>query len=169
MVRLLAALVFAVICASPAQAEPERARVGTTYTLSFSDDWVEAPSDGTQRTFNSRSRDVQLIVSSMRAATPPERFEQIAHFVVERRVELERELAAEMGQRAEIVGPVVISEDWGASMSYSGSFSGGRQFSYSGAVTRSGVLNLYVESTTLTHEQLILVFGEVTAGLDFGW
>lgn len=66
-----------------------------------------------------------------------------------------------------INGPVVISESWGTSMSYTGSYSGGRQFSYSGSVTGTQVLNLYLESETLSHQQLIDVSAEVASGLDF--
>ncbi len=139
-----------------------------TYSLRLSDDWVEAPStDAEQRTFLSQSREVRLVVSSMPAAIPADRFEEIARFVVERRIELERQFAAERGQRASIAGPVVISESWGTSMSYTGAYSGGRQFSYSGSVTPTQVLNLYLESETLSHQQLMDVSMEVASGLDF--
>ncbi|MEQ1493919.1 MAG: hypothetical protein ABL932_25595 [Terricaulis sp.] len=139
-----------------------------TYSLRLSADWAEAPStDAEQRTFVSQSRGVHLVVSSLPGAIPAERFEEIARFVVGRRIELERQIAAERGETADIAGPVVISESWGTSMSYTGTFSGGRQFSYSGSVTGTQVLNLYLESETLSYEQLMDVSMEVASGLDF--
>jgi hypothetical protein len=164
---IAAALVVASTAAEPAIAE--RASVQTeTYSLRLSDDWAEAPStDAEQRTFVSRSRDVRLVVSSMQAAIPADRFEEIARFVIGRRLELEHQFAAARGQSAMINGPVVISESWGTSMSYTGSYSGGRQFSYSGSVTGTQVLNLYLESETLSHQQLIDLSAEVASGLDF--
>lgn len=139
-----------------------------TYSLRLNSDWEEAAStDAEQRTFVSRSRGAHLVVSSMPASIPAERFEEIARFVVERRIELERQIAAERGEVTNIAGPIVISESWGTSMSYSGASSGGRQFSYSGSVTRTQVLNLYLESETLSYEQLMDVSMEVASGLDF--
>ncbi len=169
MFRGMVAAAFLVACMAPGTAVAERAPVQTaTYSLRLSDDWAEAPSnDDEQRTFVSRSRDVRLVVSSMPAAIPADRFEEIARFVVDRRIELERQFADERGQRVSIAGPVVISEAWGTSMSYTGAYSGGRQFSYSGSVTRTQVFNLYLESETLSHQQIIAVSAEVAAGLDF--
>lgn len=169
MLRGIVVAAFVVACSAAEPAVAERARVQTeTYSLRLGDDWVEAPStDAEQRTFVSQSRGVHLVVSSSPAAIPAARFEEIARFVVERRIQLEHQIAAELGQQADISEPVVISESWGTSMSYTGAFSGGRQFSYSGSVTRTQVLNLYLESATLSHEQLMEVCLEVASGLDF--
>jgi hypothetical protein len=170
MLRTLS-LAFAVIlaCSSAmAQQQPPTIigpnAVTAPYTLSLSDDWREEPADDPeQRTFV--RGDVHLVVSSMAIEIPLEETEQLAWFVVRRRAELEAEVAGSRMITLTLVEPVVVAQRWGQAMALHGSDGSGRQFNFRGFVTRRQVLSTYVESPSLTEQELAAVMEEVQAGL----
>jgi hypothetical protein len=138
------------------------------YTLSLSPEWQEeAPSDPDRRAFVSHDRNAGLIVSSVGMNASLADTERVARQMIAFRLEAENQAAHEFGLRMTIAEPIVVERPWGRAIAYYGSDSNGRQFSYSGAVTADQVLSVYVESTTLSEQQVKAALDEVLAGLEF--
>lgn len=66
-----------------------------------------------------------------------------------------------------IAEPVIAPQPWGAMVAYYGHDNAGRQFNFAGMVTRRQILQTYVESPTLSADELFAVFQGVQKGLTF--
>ncbi len=138
------------------------------YSLVLSEDWREIPSsDPEQKTFESRSRDVQLVISSMDVSVERPDPEVAAQRLVEFRLDGERQAAERFDLKMTIAEPIIVPQPWGQAVAYYGHDDTGRTFSYSGAVTPEQILSMYIESNTLSNDELSVVFQEIFNGLTF--
>src|SRR5262249_49493215 len=132
------------------------------YTLTLDGDWAEVrTADQEQRNFRSKLTDASLVVSSMSISAPPSGIERIARRMAGIRVEAENKAAAEVGRKVQTAQPVLTQQPWGYTIAYSGSDSGGRRFSFYGAVTAKQILSIYVESKIQTEKGLKAVLDQV--------
>jgi hypothetical protein len=165
-------LVFAFLaaaCSQPTPADAQELHVTAPgYSLTLNGDWRELPSDDPeQQTFVSQAHDVRLVVSSLDVTGSQVAPQEAAQHLVQMRMNAEREAAERFGRLMTIAEPVVQPQSWGAMVAYYGSDNTGRTFNFSGMVTRSQVLQTYVESPTLSGDELFAVFQAIHRGLTF--
>jgi hypothetical protein len=167
---MLAALVFVTsMGCAVAHAQTAPVIIGphadsSPYSLTLPEGWREEPSDDPeQRTFT--RGDVHLVVSSMAIDVPLEETERLAQFIVMRRAELEAEIAGSRMVSLTITEPEITELRFGRAMQFRGGDSSGRRFHFAGYVTRRQVLSTYVETASLSEEELAAVFEEIHAGL----
>jgi len=165
----LAFAVFAFACSEPTSAKAQELNVSTpSYSLKLNGDWRELPSDDPEeKTFVSRVHDVRLVISSMDVSGTQVDPQEAAEVLVQMRMDAERKAADHFGRFMTIAEPVVVPQPWGAMVAYFGHDNTGRQFNFAGMVTRSQVLQTYVESPSLSGDELFVVFQEVQQGLTF--
>jgi hypothetical protein len=138
------------------------------YSIALSADWAEVQSDDPeQRSFDSRTRDAHLVVSSLSMDAPGARLEEIAHRFVQFRLDGENRAAEQFGLHMTIVEPIVVARPYGFAIAYYGSDDSNRQFSFAGVVTRRQVLSVYVESGSLSEQAVKGVLDEIIEGLSF--
>jgi hypothetical protein len=156
-------------CSQPSPATPQELQVTTpSYSLTLSGDWRELPSDDPeQKTFVSRAHDVRLVISSLDVTGTQVDPQDAAQHLVQMRMNAERQAAERYGRLMTIAEPVVAPQPWGAMVAYYGHDNTGRQFNFAGMVTRRQVLQTYVESPTLSGDELFAVFQEIQQGLSF--
>jgi hypothetical protein len=138
------------------------------YTLTLHGDWRELHSDDPeQRTFASNAHGAQLVISSLDVTGSNVDPREAAQHLVQMRMNAEREAGEHFGRLMTIAEPLVTPQPWGASVAYYGHDNTGRTFNFAGMVTRRQVLQTYIESPTLSGDQLFAVFQEVQQGLTF--
>lgn len=136
------------------------------YSLELSGDWTELPSsDPEQHTVRSQAADVTIVMSSMSLDVPPDQTDLLARKMIEFRLKGEEQAAREHGVQMTIAEPIVVERPWGHAIAYYGSDSKGRQFNFSGMITRKGVISLYADSKSKDEKELSAavqpIFGKV--------
>lgn len=138
------------------------------YSLTLRGDWKElAGDDPEQRTFASQAHDAHLVVSSMDISAAQIEPLDLAQLFLDMRLNGERQAADLWGVLVTMAEPVIVPQPWGASIAYFGHDNHGRQFNFAGFVTRKQILQTYIESPSLTGDELFAVFQEVQNGLRF--
>lgn len=166
---VLVLALLAAACSQPTPATAQELHVTTPgYSLTLNGDWRELPSDDPeQKTFVSQTHDVRLVISSLDVTGSQVDPQEAAQHLVQMRMNAERDAAQRFGRLMTIAEPVVEPQPWGAMVAYYGRDNTGRTFNFSGMVTRRQVLQTYVESPTLSGDELFAVFQEIHQGLTF--
>jgi hypothetical protein len=139
-----------------------------SFTLELAAPWVRLPNDDPEQyNFRDSDRDIDITLSAMSIGAKPDEVELIASKMVEIRLKAEGQMAEEYGIRLTIAEPINIVRPWGRAIAYYGSDNNGRQFSYSGMVTRRTVINLYMSTNKLTEKELMSVMNEVGSSIQF--
>ena len=126
-----------------------------------------ANDDADQFNFRDDLRDITITLSAIDATLDGKQIEDFTNYLVESRLRAEDEAATHFSQSITIYEPIIVPRPWGRAVAYYGHDASGRQFSYSGAVTTSGVINLYMTSTMLTERELMAAMDEVNARIEF--
>lgn len=164
------ALVFALLSTACSQSTAAREIHVTSpsYTLVLDGDWRELTSDDPEeKTFVSQSHNTRLVVSSLQMSPSQIEPQDAAQHLVQSRLSGERQAAERFGRQMTIAEPVIAPQPWGAMVAYYGHDNVGRQFNFAGMVTRRQILQTYVESPTLSADELFAVFQGVQKGLTF--
>ena len=138
------------------------------FTLELEAPWVQLPNgDPEQYNFRDSDRDIDITLSATGMSAKPDEVELVASKMIEFRLKAEGQMAEEFGIRLTITEPVNIARPWGRAIAYYGSDNEGRQFSYSGMVTRNTVINLYMSTKKLTERELMAAMNEVGSRIQF--
>lgn len=130
--------------------------------------WRETPSDDPEQyTFRDDARAIDLTLSAMTLAVAAGAIDEFARVLVDTRLRAEGDSARVFDHRATIYEPIVVPRPWGRAVAYYGHDDSGRQFSYSGIVTRHGVISLYMSTSALGERALMEVMDEVCSRVEF--
>jgi hypothetical protein len=142
--------------------------VDSNFTLQLEAPWVRLPNDDPEQyNFRDSDRDIDITLSAMGLRAKPDEVELVASKMIEIRLKAEGQMAGELGIKLTIAEPVNIARPWGRAIAYYGSDNNGRQFSYSGIVTRNTVINLYMSTKKLTETELMSAMNEVGSNIQF--
>jgi hypothetical protein len=136
------------------------------FSLELEGDWQPVQSsDGQQRSYYSKSRDVGLTTSYVLHNARPADTERIATKLKQFRLEGEGKAAEQFNLRMTIAEPLVASFSQGHQVAYYGHDSSGRQFRYLGLVFANKTVNLYAESKSRSQAELEATFNALLRGL----
>lgn len=142
--------------------------IDPNFTLELEAPWVRLPNDDPEQyNFRDSDRDIDITLSAMDMRAKPDEVELVASKMIEFRLKAEGQMAEEYGNRLTIAEPINIVRPWGRAIAYYGSDNNGRQFSYSGMVTRNTVINLYMSTSKLTEKELMSAMDEVGSRIQF--
>lgn len=126
-----------------------------------------ANDDPDQFNFRDDIRGIYITLSAIDVPLDGHQIEDFTQHLVEARLRAEDEAAAHFSHATTIYEPIIVPRPWGRAVAYYGHDATGRQFSYSGAVTAHGAINLYLTSPTLTERELMTAMDEVNSRIEF--
>jgi hypothetical protein len=141
---------------------------GPNFSLRLEACWRETPNDDPEHhAFRDDTRAIDLTVSAMTLAIAAEAIDEFARVLVDTRLRAEGDSARAFDRRATIYEPIVVPRPWGRAVAYYGHDESGRQFGYSGIVTRRGVISLYMSTSALGERALMEAVDEVCSRVEF--
>jgi hypothetical protein len=66
-----------------------------------------------------------------------------------------------------IAEPIVVKKPWGHAIAYYGVDTNGRQFNFTGMITKKGVISLYADSKTKTEKELLAAAKPIFDAVEF--
>ena len=139
------------------------------FSFELEGDWVEVPGeDPDLRTVRLADEGVQVAAAGLCLKLAPQVIETFARRFVEIRVKNEIGVAAKAGiDKVFIAKPQVVRRPWGYAIAYFGSDDRERHFSFSGVVTKSGVISIYAETFTGSRSEVSSVMDAIAGSLQF--
>lgn len=138
------------------------------FTLDLDQAWEKVPDDDPRLyKFLETERGIIIVIRAMSVAVSSDRMDEMAHLLLELRVTGERERAAAAGLDPIIYESIVVPQAWGRAAAFYGHDETGRQFSFSGFVTRRGLIGVYASSDRLSERELFEALDEVISRIEF--
>lgn len=138
------------------------------FSLTLDAGWLETPgSDADHYAFHDPARGVAATLSALALDADPDALANFAEVFAEMRMQAEADAARALGHLATIYEPIVAPQSWGQAIAWYGHDDSGRQFSFSGIVTPSRVISLYMSSSRLSEAQLAVAMDEVLTRIEF--
>jgi hypothetical protein len=139
------------------------------FSLDLGQCWQRIDPAGAERYgFRSDGRDIQIVVSSVtHAAGMPDDLEDFAALLAELKQRAEIDTARILGHPTTVYEPIIAAQPWGRAVVYYGHDAAGRQFGYSGAITRRCTINLYMLSEGLSERELFEAMDDVFSRIRF--
>jgi hypothetical protein len=138
------------------------------FSLDLDEAWRRLPEDaGEQYDFRDDSRDIVITLSAVGIAIETGCVDQFAQMLVDMRMQAEHDAALAFGHSIILYEAIVMPFPWGRAVVYYGHDDMGRQFSYSGIVTRASLINFYMSTSRLSQQQLLEAMDEIGSRIVF--
>lgn len=138
------------------------------FSLDLGSPWQAVPGDDPEQySFVDTARDIGITLSALPIDITADAIDQFAGALVESRLRAEADAATAFDHRMTIYEPIIVPRAWGCAVAYYGHDDSGRQFSYSGMVTRSAIISLYMSTGRLSERELMEAMDEVGSRIEF--
>jgi hypothetical protein len=138
------------------------------FSLDLDETWRRLPEDaGEQYDFRDDGRDIVITLSAIDIVIEPGSVDQFAQMLAEMRMQAEHDAALAFGLTVTLYEAIVMPFPWGRAVVYYGHDDNERQFSYSGIVTRTSLINFYMSTSRLSQQELLEAMDEIGSRIVF--
>lgn len=139
------------------------------FSLDLGHPWRQLETgDPEQYNFHDDDRDILIVLSSItHPGIAEDDLDHFAELFAGMRLRAEADAASIFDSPVTFYEPIIVRQPWGRALAYYGHDATGRQFGYSGSITRNCTINLYMQSNTLSERELFEAMDEVFSKIEF--
>ena len=124
--------------------------------------------DPLQYSFTDDDRGILIVISAVtHKGVRAGGLDRLVDLIAELKMRAEVDAARIFGNPASFCEPIIVPQPWGRAVAYYGNDAAGRQFGYSGAITRDRTINLYMLSRNLPERSLFETMDDVFSRILF--